>query len=497
MERNIKKIEFEDIQKIKDPSEQKRIKLEIIDRYEAERKKEVSQDFLTFVKEMWPNFIEGRHHKIISDKFNKLATGEIKRLIVNMPPRHTKSEFASYFLPAWMIGKDSSLKIIQATHTAELAVAFGRKTKNLIDSQEYQDIFSTRLQEDSKAAGRWNTSDKGEYFAAGVGGAMTGRGADLLIIDDPHAEQDILSEGAFDKAWEWYTSGPRQRLQPGGRIVLVMTRWSQKDLTQKLLNAQKDPKADKWEIVEFPAILPSGKPVWPEYWNLEDLEAVKASAGTAKWNAQYMQDPTSETGSLIKRDWWQNWEHDQMPAIEYVIQSYDTAFTKKQTSDYSAITTWGVFTPNPDSGPNLILLDAIKDRYEFPELRREALEQKKYWDPDLIIIEAKASGQPLIDELRNMGIPVADFSPGRGQDKRMRVASVAPLFESGLIWAPLGREFAQEVVEECAAFPYGDHDDLVDSTTQALMRFRRGGFIQHPEDHVDEPMDRGPRKLYW
>jgi len=189
-----------------------------------------------------------------------------------MPPRHTKSEFASFFLPAWMIGQNPKLKIIQATHTAELAVNFGRKAKHLIDSPEYQQIFKTRLQEDSKAAGRWNTSDGGEYFAVGVQGAVTGRGADLLIIDDPHSEQDVNSPSAFDNAWEWYTSGPRQRLQPGGRIVVVMTRWSTKDLTQRLLNAQKNENADQWEVVEFPAILPSGKPVWPEYWKLEDLE---------------------------------------------------------------------------------------------------------------------------------------------------------------------------------------------------------------------------------
>ena len=239
------------------------------------RKKAAKQDFLTFVKRMWPQFIEGKHHKIISEKFNKIASGEKTRLIINMPPRHTKSEFASYFLPAWMIGNNPELKIIQATHTAELAVNFGRKTKNLIDSKEYQDLFATRLQEDSKAAGRWNTAQGGEYFAVGVQGAVTGRGADLLIIDDPHSEQDMNSKNAFEKAYEWYTSGPRQRLQPGGRIILVMTRWSKKDLTEMLLKAQAEDKADKWDIVEFPAIMPSGKPVWPEYWRLEDLEAVK------------------------------------------------------------------------------------------------------------------------------------------------------------------------------------------------------------------------------
>jgi hypothetical protein len=252
-------------------------------------------DFLSFVKCMWPEFVEGSHHRHIAEKFNKLATGEINRLIINMPPRHTKSEFASYLLPAWMVGRNPKLKIIQATHTGELAIRFGRKAKNLIDSEEYHKIFKTRLQEDSKAAGRWETAQGGEYFAAGVGGAITGRGADLLIIDDPHSEQDAMSPTAMESAYEWYTSGPRQRLQPGAKIILVMTRWSTKDLTGMLLANQKEAKADQWHVVEFPAIMDQGtetKPVWPEYWKLDELEKVKATLPTAKWNAQWMQQPT-------------------------------------------------------------------------------------------------------------------------------------------------------------------------------------------------------------
>ena len=217
---------------------------------------EIKNDFLTFVKHMWPDFIEGSHHKIIAKKFNQLASGEIKRLIVNMPPRHTKSEFASYLLPAWMIGKTPNLKIIQATHTAELAVRFGRKAKHLMDTEEYKKVFPTRLMEDSKAAGRWETDQGGEYFAVGVEGAVTGRGAQIfLIIDDPHSEQDAMSKKAMERAYEWYTTGPRQRLQPGGRIVLVMTRWNTRDLTGILQEAQKEPRADQWDVVEFPAIL--------------------------------------------------------------------------------------------------------------------------------------------------------------------------------------------------------------------------------------------------
>ena len=462
---------------------------------EKTKQSKVHDSFLDFVKHVWPEFIEGKHHKKIADKFNKLAQGKIKRLIINMPPRHTKSEFASFLLPSWMVGRKPDLKIIQTTHTTELAIRFGRKAKLLIDSPEYQEVFKTRLREDSQAAGKWETAQGGEYYAAGVGSAITGRGADLLIIDDPHSEQDALNVTALERAYELYTSGPRQRLQPGGAIVVVMTRWNMKDLTGMLLKSQKELKSDKWEIIEFPAIMPSGKPVWPEYWDKKELEGVKASLSVGKWNAQWMQNPTAEEGSIIKRDWWQLWEKDYIPPLQHIIQSYDTAFLKKETADYSAITTWGVFYPDQDSPANLILLDAFKERLEFPELKRVAMDQYRYWNPETVIIESKASGLPLTYELRKMGIPVINYTPSKGNDKHARINAVAPLFESGQIWAP-DHKFAEEVIEECASFPYGDHDDLVDSTTQAVMRFRQGGFVIHPDDEKEDKLPRIERTYY-
>ena len=488
------KIDIDKIKKLP-PDVRKDFMKTFLQYQEKKKENKIHSDFMSFVKHVWPEFIEGSHHKIVAEKFNQLAEGKLKRLIINMPPRHTKSEFASFLLPAWMVGRNPKLKIIQSTNTTELSVRFGRKAKALIDSQEYQSVFKTRLREDSQAAGKWETEGGGEYYAAGVGSAITGRGADLLIIDDPHSEQDAMNKEAMDRAYEWYTSGPRQRLQPGGAIILVMTRWNTKDLTGRLLGAQREAKADQWDVVEFPAILPSNKPLWPEYWKLEELEGVKASVSLQKWNAKYMQNPTSEEGAIIKREWWQVWDKDWIPALKHVIQSYDTAFSKKENADYSAITTWGVFYLNDDAPASLMLLDAKKGRYDFPELKQVAMEQFKYWDPDTVIVEAKASGQPLTDELRKMGIPVVNFTPSKGKDKHNRVNSVATLFESGMIWAP-EQKFADEVIEECAAFPYGDHDDLVDSTTQAIMRFRQGGLLQHPEDYVDEQVEKTKRNYY-
>ena len=446
---------------------------------------ESRSSYLTFVKKVWPDFIAGNHHKIFAQKLEDVSRGKIKRLIVNMPPRHTKSEFASNLFPAWMMGRNPKLKIIQTTHTAELSYNFGRKVRNLFDQQEFKDVFpEVNLSQDSKAAGRFTTNKGGEYFAAGVGGAITGRGADLLIIDDPHSEQDALSQTAMDNAYEWYTSGPRQRLQPGGSIVIVMTRWSTKDLTGKLLNAQTNENADQWDVVEFPAVL-NDKPMWPEFWNIKELDGVKASLSEQKWQAQWMQKPTSEEGSIIKREWWRMWPKDTLPDLMHVIQSYDTAFSKRETADFSAITTWGVFQPEEDGPPHVLLLAMHKGRHDFPELKKIALEEYQYWEPETILIEAKASGMPLTQELRQLGIPVVTYTPSKGNDKHVRVNSVAPIFESGQVWAPDER-WAEEVIEECAAFPYGDHDDLVDSTTQALLRFRQGNFIQLESDYKDD-----------
>ena len=468
---------------------------EKLDTFETQDK--CQNNFLSYVEHMWPEFICGRHHKIFADKLDKVASGEIKRLIVNMPPRHTKSEFASTFFPSFIMGKKPKMKIMQTTHTGELAVRFGRKVRNLMDQKEYKDVFpQVKLQADNKSAGRWETNKGGEYFAAGVGGAVTGRGADLLIIDDPYSEQDALSPNALESAWEWYTSGPRQRLQPGGAIVLVMTRWSAIDLTAKLLDSQKEPMADQWEMIEFPAIFPeTDNPLWPEFWPKDELLKVKSSIPGIKWNAQWMQNPTAEEGAIIKREWWKRWKHKTIPPVKYIMQSYDTAFSKSQTADFSAISTWGVFKPSEDEPECLILLDCQKGRWDFPELKEVAMREYSYWECDMVLIEAKASGTPLTQELRRMGIPVVNYSPTRGHDKHSRMHSVAPIFESGMVYAP-EKAFAEDMIEECASFPFGANDDLCDTMTQALMRFREGGFVSLASDYEDQERQRTIRRYY-
>ena len=324
----------------------------------------------------------------------------------------------------------------------------------------------------------------------------------MLIIDDPHSEQEGASAdpAVFNKTYEWYSSGPRQRLQPGGAIVMVMTRWNQKDLTGQVLDASvKRGGSDQWEIIELPAIMPSGKPLWGAFWKLEELEALRAELPTSKWMAQYQQDPTSEEGALVKREWWKVWEGRNPPDCEFIIQSWDTAFMKNNRADYSACTTWGVFYREGEDGylaPNLILLDAYKERLEFPDLKRRAMDKYREYKPDAFIVEAKAAGMPLIFELRAMGIPVQEYTPSRGNDKISRVNAVSDLFASGVVWCPETR-WGEEVIEEFAGFPNMEHDDLVDSSTQALLRFRQGGFIPIDSDEEDEPLEHNRKANYY
>jgi len=473
------------------------ILLEELDKREFRSK--TANNFIDYTKTIWPEFISGTHHKIMADAFDRIVGGDLKRLIVNMPPRHTKSEFASWLLPSYFLGKYPDKKLIQASHTAELAQSFGRRVRNLIDSEEYKDIFpGVLLSSDSKSAGRWNTDKGGSYFAIGVGGAIAGRGADLFIIDDPHSEQDAYGNDSksFDLVHEWFTSGPRQRLQPNGAIVIVMTRWHKNDLTGKILKDSLEREgSDEWELIEFPAILPSGSPVWPEYWSEDLLLSLKAELPVGKWMAQYMQNPSAEEGALVKREWWKLWEGDP-PPVKYIIMSLDTAFTKNTKNDPTACTVWGIFEEeNAETGKSIdsiILLDAWDAYLEFPELKqRVKLEYTEKWKPDLLLIENRGSGQPLIQELRNAGIMCTEFTPTRGKasqktpDKIVRVNSITDMFSSGIIYRP-NKRWAEKVMHQFAEFPNGDHDDYVDSGTQALMRFRQGGFVRLESDDQDD-----------
>ena len=455
-------------------------------------------DLIEFCKRMQPDYKVGRHHRILADQLMALESGSKDRVCVNIPPRHGKSQLVSIFYPAWFLGRNPNKKVMMVSHTTDLAVDFGRKVRNLIASDAYNEIFpEVALAVDSKSAGRWNTNFGGEYFACGIGSALAGRGADLLLVDDPHSEQDVINGNfsVFEKAYEWFTFGARTRLMPGGRVAIVQTRWHMDDLTGRVTNDMvKNELADQYEIVEFPALLdaedddgkPITKPLWPEFFDLTALERTKASMPAFQWNSQYQQKPTAEEASIVKREWWGRWPHDQPPHVEYLIMSLDAAAEKHNRADYTALTTWGVFFNEDENAHHLILLDSIKKRLEFPELKQLSMDEYTKWEPDAFIVEKKSAGTAIYQEMRRMGLPVQEYTPHRGTgDKLARLNSVADIIASGMAWVPSTR-WADELVEEIAGFPFMSNDDLVDSTVMALLRFRQGGFIRLPTDEWED-----------
>lgn len=475
--------------------------LEEIDMRATNQKARTS--LLDFARMMMPEYKIGPHHKALAELLEDMAYGRKSRVTVSIAPRMGKSQLTSIFFPAWFIGNWPDKKIMMVSHTADLAVDFGRKVRNIVATEEYKRVFpDVSLAVDSKSAGRWSTNKGGEYFAVGIGGAIAGRGAHLLVIDDPHNEQDILNGNfdVFEKAYEWYAYGARTRLMPGGSVAVVATRWAEQDLIGKLhIDMIRNPDSDQWDVVEFPALFerpdaPASAPdidkytaLWPEQWPVEALLKTKASMPGFQWAAQYLQQPTNRDAAIVKREWWQPWDRDDPPPCDYIIMSLDAAAEKNNRADFTALTTWGVFyMESEETGQteaNIILLNSIKERLEFPELKRLAWQEYNDWQPDWFVVEKKSAGTALYQEMRRAGIPVQETTPTRASgDKIARLNAVSDIFASGMVWYPAGRRWAEEVVDEVCGFPAMPHDDLVDATIYALMRFRDGGFIRLPSD---------------
>jgi predicted phage terminase large subunit-like protein len=473
---------------------------------EIEERKRVQMardDFLAFIAAIDKQYKFGIHLKRLGSLLMDVEQDVKSRIAVSMAPRMGKSQMISIYYPAWYLGRHPDHKVIVASHTADLALVMARKVRNLINTPEYKAIFpATAIASDAKAAGQWNTTRGGEYFSIGVGGALAGRGANLIIADDPLSEQDIKSGNttSLDATYEWFSAGLRTRLMPNGKICVLHTRWHQRDLIGRLLkDSAINEGGDVYEAFEFPAILNENtedeKSIWPEQWSIESLQQTRASMHHIMWQwyAQYQQNPTASEAAIIKREWIKWWDKKDPPPIDFIVQSYDTALTTNSRSDYSVCHTWGTFTSEADGSNNVILLNSVKGKYEFPELKVMAHEQFANWEPDSVIVEAKASGQPLIDEMRRSGIFVQDFSPGKGQDKIARLNSVADMFASGHVWFP-ETSWAATTVEEILAFPAGEHDDEVDTMTLALIRIRKGGLLSMKNDLEDEQFFRNSRR---
>jgi predicted phage terminase large subunit-like protein len=478
------------------------------------------ESFLSYSKHVYPEMVVEEVHVLIARHFEMLLRGEIDRLMVMMPPRTGKSYMTSELLPSWWEGHLANDKILHASYASTLVEKFGRKIRNLLQLPEYHEVFpKTVLSKDSKSAAQWATTEGGEYNAVGVGGGVAGKGGNLIIVDDPVNEQDMFSKVAHNTVYEWYGAGLYSRRQPKrNAILVVMTRWRCDDLIGRLLaDAVTNPGADQWTVLKIPAIVDeetaellndcsddphietphfyrAGDSFSPRRWSLEELQRTKNTITRKAWASLYLQSPTEEEGGILLREWWKMWKEDKaLPEIEYTLQSYDTAFEEGEVNDYSARITWGVFKRGSDGKMCAIMLERMKERLAFPDLLESALVAYDDYKPDRVVIEKAASGAPLIQEMRKRGIPVTPIKPVGSKIARANAATI--LLEQGVIYYP-NRKWALDVIDSCAEFPNGAHDDDVDATVHGLNFLRRMFLLETPADEEDEedPSEYDPAK---
>lgn len=426
-------------------------------------------DLACYAIAQWPPFELATHHRLIVEKLEAVERGEIRRLMIFMPPRHGKSLLATQMFPAWYLGRHPDRFVISSSYGQDLSDDFGRMVRDLISRPIHQVLFPTcRLADDAASMRRFNTLAGGSYYAVGRGGPITGRGAHLLVLDDLLKDrEEAQSETVRRNLHEWYAHVAYTRLQPGAAIVLIQTRWHEDDLAGRLLN---DNANENWVVISLPAIAEvdesfrrAGEPLWPEKFPLLDLQRIRHTIGSAAWASLYQQRPSAAEGAIFKRDWMRTYR--DLPKFQKIIQSVDTAFKAGAENDYSVVTTWGI-TEN-----GYFLVSLWRGRVEFPELKRQVCSQAEQWKPHAILIEDRASGQSLIQELKlATRFPILPVKVD--SDKRARAEAVTPLFEAGKIFVPESAPWHDTFVDELAAFPAGTHDDIVDSTTQALNYLR-------------------------
>ncbi len=453
------------------------------------------QKMLYFSVKTKPDYVINWHHITICRYLDKFISGEIKRLIIQIPPRHGKSELVSRRLPAFILGQNPDESIIACSYSADLASAMNRDVQRIIDSHEYRDIFPettlSGINMNKNAKGVWvRTNDsfevvnhKGIYRSVGIGGGITGMGGRTSIIDDPIKNQEIaMSKVQRDKIWEWYTSTLYTRLEKDGRILLTLTRWHEDDLAGRLIElAKNDKSADQWTILSLPAVNevgPSeddprniGDVMWPYKYPPEVMGAMKASVGARVWNSLYQQHPTADQGNIVKRQWFKWYDVRSKPVkFDEVIQVWDLTFKDKVMNDYVVGTVWGRL------GADVYLIDMVRDRMDFPKTIQAFTNMTaKHPEAKAKIVEDKANGPALIATLKSKISGIIAFNPEGSKEQRLYAVSAQ--IESGNVYLPQPALMPSVDIflEEVVAFPNAPHDDCVDNLTMALIRLTNSG----------------------
>jgi len=467
----------------------------------------MKRSFKEFIKNSWQTIEPGRdfhdnwHIDAIAEHLQAVVEGDIKRLIINIPPRHMKSISVAVALPAWTWSKCPEKRFLFASYAGSLSIRDSVKCRRLIDSRWYKEYFgdSFELTTDQNQKQRFENNKTGYRIATSVDGALTGEGGDIIVIDDPHNVREAESSTVREGVLEWWDQAMQTRLNDPktGAFVIIMQRVHENDLTGHILANEND----EWDHLCLPARYEIGHPsptksklyftdprtkegdlLWPERIDEKTLQNLEKSLGSYASAGQLQQRPMPKGGGILKSEWWVPWENSHLPEIEYVLQSYDTAFSTKEKTSYSARTTWGVF--RKDGQINALVLEMWYDRVTYPELRRIAQDAYEDYEPDAVLIEKKASGQSLLQDLRMAGVPVIEYLPDR--DKEARAHASSALLEDGRIYFPSNKKWSKDLIDICAAFPAGDNDDIVDTCTQAWLRLRKGWFVTHSQDDRED-----------
>lgn len=481
---------------------------------------EAQERFYVFVKLLAPlmldgnDYRDGRHIEAIAATLEDIEDNQVDRLMLMLPPGSMKSVLLMLFV-AWVLGRNPTYRFIWISHTSDKAQECSGRIRDLLKSTEYLDIFpNVRIRDDQGGVSFWKLTTGGSFLPKGAGQSIAGYRFNIGILDDPLSEQTARSDVEREKINNWYYPGFRSRKLPDSRIILVNTRWHVRDLSGFLLDkAARNKRVDQWEVISIPAILdkaaaeylmlPEGGSYWPEYITMADLVTTREGSTRSDWAALYMQSPVGEEGNIFVKEDFQDWDEDEPPECDEIIQTLDTAFGTRTVNDYSVIQTWGIFylTYTDDKGyeyeePNAILLNQVRGRWSYPQLRREAVAEYRRYKPNRLIIENKASGQSLIQDLKLNKLPVIPFQPDR--DKVARAHATTGVVERGRVWLPMTKKYASELLQEVLEFPKGAHDDSVDAMVMALLYLRRRYELTQEETGKNKPQEtKSLSRSYW